>query len=254
MDEETKEIILVSSGSDLGSEKTITGDEVTVLNYGDRVDYVSKSDSSLIWRIFYHDEKYVYLISSELGDMINLETYFEVGKHVSEYSVADIDENLKFLNKEWFEKLDQAGDETSESETQKRVAMAMDQEAWKKFKDEQENAIYVIGGPTLELFRNSFNATAKTRKYPDGMVNFTEVNEYGYIYDYSNPTQIAEEDNKGIYYGCYCLASPSGEDDWDMFFTCYGGISSGNPSDNPTGVRPVVLIPKDKFEYKILPQ
>ena len=39
--------------------------EAMVLDYGKRVNYISKVDDSLTWRIFYDDENYVYLISSK---------------------------------------------------------------------------------------------------------------------------------------------------------------------------------------------
>ena len=39
----------------------------------------------------------------------------------------------------------------------KATAYLLDTEAWSSFKDEEEKAEYIIGGPTLELFIASYN-------------------------------------------------------------------------------------------------
>ena len=133
--------------------------DVSVSNYGDKVDYVSKGDSSLIWRIFYDDEDYVYLISSS-ADGSNTVQECNLQSFISNYDdSADItDEFLKSLNGLWFTAL---ADNSNSNDNAKAVAYLMDQEVWKDYKDSEGKASYAIGGPTLELFINSYNATAE---------------------------------------------------------------------------------------------
>ena len=150
------------SGYEVPYEELYTAEGVTdvsVSNYGDKVDYKSK-DSSLTWRIFYDDEDYVYLISSKEDGSNTVEScilseYLDSPKKYS--GSADItDEFLKSLNGIWFTAL--AGNSNTNNNA-RAVAYLMDQEVWKDYKD--ENASYAIGGPTLELFINSFNATSE---------------------------------------------------------------------------------------------
>ena len=132
--------------------------EVTAANYGDRVNYVSKGDNSLIWRIFYDDEDYVYLISSKSDgsntvESCQLEQYPGSTKAYS--GSADItDSFLQSLNSQWFNIVKDA---PSTNDNAKAVAYLMDQDVWDEYKDSEGNASYAIGGPTLELFMNSYN-------------------------------------------------------------------------------------------------
>lgn len=58
---------------------------INVADYGKKVNYVSKGDSSLIWRLFYDDEDYVYLISSKAD-----------GSNTLTWSIEDIPEDKEY--------------------------------------------------------------------------------------------------------------------------------------------------------------
>lgn len=135
------------SGYEVSFEELYTGEpitEVSEINYGDRVNYMAKGDDSLIWRIFYDDENYVYLISSKadgsntvsscvLSDYLT-NTKYEAGS-------GAISEELRYLNRQWFEFL---GDTTSTSDNAKATAYLMDQEVWDGYKDSEGKASYAI--------------------------------------------------------------------------------------------------------------
>ena len=72
--------------------------EVKVSDYGKKVDYQSKEDTSLIWRIFCADENYVYLISSKENGSNTIESS-QLSNYQDEYEGSmDIVPELRFLN------------------------------------------------------------------------------------------------------------------------------------------------------------
>ena len=237
----------------LGSKST----EITVANYGDRVNYVSKGDNSLIWRIFYSDADYVYLISSRPdSDGNGIEDCVKesqaLGGYTNSYTgSADINDSfLQSLNSQWFNVL---GDNAITTEKAKAIAYLMDQEVWDEYKDISGNASYAIGGPTIELFVNSYNATSILNSRPY-QIEITNCTNEGYVENASSGW-ISIEYNKGIYFsdGAIWVASPSPNyGDPGMYFISSMGSLEGYNANYPASLRPVVIIPKDKFMYSII--
>ena len=234
----------------IGSKST----EITVANYGDRVNYVSKGDSSLIWRIFYDDDNYVYLISS--GKYGNTVSGIKLSDYISLYSGGSSnikDSFLQTLNQQWFNEL---GNTPSMNDNAKAVAYLMDQEVWDEYKDSNGNASYAIGGPTLELYMNSYNAAAiaNSREY---RVEITDCTTTGYIQN-SSSFSLLPEYNNGIYnngeYSYWAIASPSNYGSNSIFMVDghYRYIDNYGIDYDYCGLRPVVIIPKDKFMYSII--
>ena len=241
------------TNSTTGGEVT----EVTAANYGDKVDYVSKGEGleSLTWRIFYDDSNYVYLISSK-SDGSNTVDSCQLNQYLGTYNngSSDINANLRFLNQQWFNIVKDA---PSTNTNAKAVAYLMDQNVWDEYKDSEGNAAYAIGSPTLELYANSYNKTsiANSREH---QIEITDCTSTGYSQNTSSGW-LSTEFNNGIYNNgsssFWWLASP-GSGGSNFVFFVYG--INGNLYDNnvrfSSGLRPIVIIPKSKFQYKIVPE
>ncbi len=252
-----------------------------ILNIGKKVNFISKYNRELIWRLFYADDSYVYLISSKLDDnnkeiAAQRTTYGAYGGlglinqlNTSYTGSANItDDFLKSLNSKWHTYLeDDANAQYRTSESAKSVAWFMDQNKWKNWKDEAGVAQYVIGGPTIELFFKSFNATATSNSQTQISL---EINNGGYDTTIETNRMIQYEYNKGIYHldgetTSFWLASPGGNNNYDSdkglrVRTSGGGsgrvygIYFGQTGYN-LGVRPVAIIPLSAYiesEYNII--
>ena len=233
--------------------------EVTAANYGDKVDYVSKKEEeegiSLIWRIFYDDEDYVYLISSK-EDGSNTVEPCQLNRYpgsTKTYSgSADItDSFLQSLNSQWFNIVKNV---PSTNDNAKVIAYLMDQDVWDEYKDSEENASYAIGGPTLELFMNSYNNSEET----SNEIEITNCTSTGYRPNTSSGW-LLETYNNGIYNNgtnsYWGLASPSNYNSEYVYRVIgYSGYLDYYSVRNSTELRPIVIIPKSKFQYKIIPE
>ena len=240
-------------GYEVPFEELYTGEQITEvseINYGDRVNYMAKGDDSLIWRIFYDDENYVYLISSKADGSNTIEscTLGEYPGSAKTYSGSgDItDSFLQSLNSQWFETLE---NDTSTADNAKAVAYLMDQDVWDEYKDSEGKVSYAIGSPTLEVFINSYNKSKETAQE----VEITDCTKIGYDRDPAYGLLLTEYNN-GIYNNgtnsSWSLASP---------FNSGGSVFFVNGEDlsNATiyisyGLRPVVIIPKANFTYQII--
>ena len=241
------------TNSTTGGEVT----EVTAANYGDKVDYVSKGEGleSLTWRIFYDDSNYVYLISSK-SDGSNTVDSCQLNQYLGTYNngSSDINANLRFLNQQWFNIVKDA---PSTNDNAKAVAYLMDQNVWDEYKDSEENAAYAIGSPTLELYANSYNKTsiANSREH---QIEITDCTSTGYSENTSSGG-LSTEFNNGIYNNgsssYWWLASPGSYSSDNVFLVdgSHGWLSSYIVSSS-IGLRPIVIIPKSKFQYKIVPE
>lgn len=238
---------------ELNDNETITEDNVGIY-LGYKVSFVSGEDDTLIWRLFYLDNNYVYLISSTATGENVINPYI-IQPYLSNYQdgAASVDENLRFLNQKFF---DVWGEENCTYATAKAMAHLLDQDVWGKYKDEAGNAKYVIGCPTLELIINSINMARGTS------YDF-ESTRLGYRYAIDNQYgSIPATWNKGIYTGNRhgWLASPYdggySQDQLKYYrmcqvyaesvdhdeFSSWGAIDTGY-----VGLRPVVMIPKARF-------
>ena len=233
--------------------ETIT--EINAADYGKKVNYISKGDSSLVWRIFYHDDNYIYLISSKADgsntvESCQLDSY--PGSSKTYTGSADItDSFLQSLNSRWFEAL---GGTPSTNDNAKAVAYFMDQEVWDEYTDSEGNASYAIGGPTLELLMNSYNQSEETTNE----IEITACTTMGYRQN--TPTAekwLSPEYNNGIYnngISSYLwIASPHDYFSNGMIFMSgENGYLTSSAMNYALGLRPMVIIPKSEFKYQII--
>lgn len=249
------------------------GNVLASSNIGKRVNFVSKYSSDLIWRLFYADKDYVYLISSKLTTTdsgnsqeaaAQITTYGGLGGVglISQSSAgyngtADItDPFLRSLNSLYFDAL---GGVDGTNDTDKALAWFFDQKAWKNWKDAAGNARYAIAGPSVELLVKSFNKTAiKNNRNP--MVS--SISYLGYSTTNSNGT-LTNDLNYGIYHlpgqdETFWLVSPGGNNTADSVGKTLR-TSGGNPSYGSIysiyfgytyyglGIRPIVIIPTSTY-------
>ena len=163
-------------------------------NIGNKVNYVAKKDNTLVWRLYYADDNWVYLISTK-ADGTNVETEIKVDDYINNYpnGTAHItDTNLKSTLSMWFAAIENTESKVSKEYNAKCTAYMMDQEVWKDYKDAEGNAKYAMAGPTIEMLRDSYNKAANGEKRIR-----VECNEYGYtIYD---DNDLSSSYNNGIY-------------------------------------------------------
>ena len=251
------------TNSTTGGEVT----EVTAANYGDKVDgYISQKEKNeginLIWRIFYDDDNYVYLISSKEDgsntvDSCKLNQYPGSTKTYNgseDIKNTDKDGFLQSLNSQWFAALNGT---PSTIRNAKAVAYLMDQDVWDEYKDSEGNAVYALGGPTYELYANSYNKTsiANSREH---QIEITDCTSTGYSENTSSGW-LSTEFNNGIYNNgsssYWWLASPRSSGSDNVFrVDGFSGILLSTSVGGGNGLRPIVIIPKSKFQYKIVPE
>ena len=240
---------------------TTTGGEVTEVsaaNYGDKVNYVSKKEetegTNLTWRIFYDDENYVYLISSK-EDGSNTVDACTLEDYISNYEVGSdaVPQELRFLNSQWYGVL---GSTPSTNDNAKAVAYLMDQSVWDEYKDNTGHASYAIGGPTLELFMNSYNNSEETTNE----IKITNCTSTGYS-ENTAPNWLSVDYNNGIYNNgsssYWWLASPRNNIRSARLVVLVSGAGGDlgiSDVSRAYGLRPIVLIPKSEFQYQIVPE
>ncbi len=130
--------------------------------YGDEVMGYECSDPEAqkeagAWRLFYQNADYTYLISDnkiKLSDTLE-NLYITAG--YEDKTGADVSSIGQLLNPMFKE----IGGFTSSNTyiNIKAVGYLTDPEQWSKYKN--EDSIFAIGGPSIELFVNSFNATSQ---------------------------------------------------------------------------------------------
>lgn len=127
----------------------------------------------------------------------------------------------------------------------------MDQEVWDNYKDSTGNASYAIAGPTIELYINSYNKTSELNKI--SKIDKQAANSNGYI-DIISLDKNVKEFNYQIYYHGQSMKflSPKSSTNEQLFhFRSGGSAIVGFTTNAPEGLRPIVMIPRNKFQYEI---
>ncbi len=219
--------------------------------YGEKTDF--SSIKGIEWQLFYDDVDNIYLIASDyvpnflLGSELVKPNYSNSSTDYIPFYGAEFTANSKneiMENNIWkngskastirdnpltgkYLKWIGSKFDTTESETNpnlKALAYMMDTNVWKKFAGSVEGA-YAIGGPTLEIFVNSYNAKHDTKCGTYETIDETNANEYGYLskigtqdwsifpdgLDNSSTNMWVITDNKKAY-GMW-IASPNGYTD-----------------------------------------
>ena len=271
----------IQGGSENGNENNnnnsvlITGalgTPVNVLNYGEKV--TNYTAAGLVWRLFYEDSNNIYLISEtldgdyplknvSLGDYSNNTFTPKSSEYVSGESVSRQGKDLMPL----------AGGATTSSAGSIPIgtnnyainiftssnnswnilstAYLCDTKAngpWESYK--VGSAAWAMGGPTIELFTASYNATHLENQMSVWFIN----GGYGYANSATSSNSFNMLDNNGIYRlknsGNWWTASPSysyqecGINMNDTTGCFINGLSYNSVATNSYALRPVVCIPK----------
>ena len=246
-----------SAGGDVPNfdENTLTlGEAVNTDKYGYIVpEYTVQAStmSSNVWRLFYQDNNYTYLITDEVIGSYRPSDYYS--SYANGSRISTIGQRLNSM-------LLETGTFFAESNTNPNILATAwltdtsETSMWNEYKN--NDVVFVIGSPTIELYVASFNATASANSANQitlgvGTYGYTNNSTYGYL---------KTSYNYGIYHNdtaTYWLASPDGlvetSDNCD-----YGATILWSPNyigrtdvvSSSRGVRPIVCIQTSLFYEK----
>ncbi len=232
------------------------GDAINADKYGDEVMGYECSDPEVqteagAWRLFYQNADYTYLISDnkiELSDTLE-NLYTTAGWNTK--TGADVSKIGQELNPMFKE----AGGFTSSNTNDniKGVGYLTNPEQWEKYKG--PDAIFAIGGPSIELFVKSFNAAGKAAN--DERVTLSvSATSAGYEQVYSTKdNDLQTKYNHGIYRkstsGAWWLVSPrKGLSNLVCNVVEDHGYLNEEFVSGITTARPIVCIPTNTFNEK----
>ena len=234
-------------------ENSLTiGDATNVDKYGWKVPNYTVQAGDMttnVWRLFYQDSNYTYLITDECVGSYKPSDYY--GEYTSGADVSTIGQKLNpmlltdgnfFINSYKFRNI-------------LATAWLTDPNKWAEFKN--EDAVFAIGSPTVELFVKSFNATANSNGAKEINLKIEKgVGVYGYTED-TTSGQLQTSYNNGIYNNgdIWWLSSP-----YDNMTMCEFVVNYNYEQFSDYGlvdsysyyVRPVVCIPTSVFDSKYL--
>ena len=230
-------------------EDTLTiGEATNVDKYGWKVPNYTVQAGDMttnVWRLFYQDSNYTYLITDECVGSYMPSDYY--GKYTSGADVSTVGQKLNPM-------LLEAGNFFSNSNTNENIlatAWLTDPNKWAQFKN--SDAVFAIGSPTVELYVKSFNETASTNK-----TDKITLSTGNYGYDITTVYEIDTTYNFGIYNRDLLtdlwISSPANYDGSIVNIFCdgYMGMSGVDIESNLYSVRPVVCIPTSVFNSKYL--
>ena len=265
------------------TEKSKTSEvTITAENYGDKVAYSAGGVND--WKIFYKDENYVYIITSDYLNNVNLPTglnmstyenypYSAYWSSVSNFtSIGASDITTAVADKYGLSWLKNNAGLTNNNA--KATADLLNVSAWTAKFGNASKGIEAIGGPTLEMWVKSWNEKSTIQLKTENSVrgyfvgptttgSLSEVaDEYdsakgGYMVKVSNDTKLYKEESLyfphvSTYGNCvaYWLASPSTDGDFVNAILKDGLVSRGRYHDCGYGVRPVVSLPSNIIREK----
>ncbi len=228
------------------------GELITADNYGDRVDYTVTAEVPMYlydwateeiietkktvtvsdWKIYYHNEDYVYLVATEsIG-------YSALNKGTTVASLtADelaLYEKFRVGNGQKYTLVDTVEGERTDN-SQAIAQLIKDYASFANTEVYGTNVVGAIGGPTLELLAAGWNA----KEYTPTMTLTTDTYGYKINNDYAI---TATSDGLYIpsdYY--YWLASPSAIDAYDVMLAGYDNVDTDG-HNGAYDVHPVVCL------------
>ncbi len=246
------------SAADIKADATNTyGKEVTGYN--------ETRNSVEIWRIFYADENNIYLIADDYIEPADAPRgkkntavnsygmrYIGFTNVVNDY-VGASDIGASNPARKWLDTYLDSSYGTSTNDNMKATAYLMDTNVWSNYYgDEENNAEYVIGGPTLELFCESYSDTHNpgldcNNVGPDGYrIKFSNNSSYSSriiipVTDEYHSIYIKSDITNAL---AMWLASPSTYGNTGLFCAECTGYVSGNTIDDDDryGLRPLVCL------------
>ena len=266
----------VPTPTDVISAKNIADMDDKTNIYGATVtNYTPATSTDVKWKIFYADNDNIYLIADNYVERTNLpnstngttatankpndgsSSYARTANFTNilgDYagSARITDSRLKALNNDYFN----TKGFSSTNNNMKSVAYMMDTTAWNsKFKDTNNKADYVIGGPSVELLFKSYNAKYKTA-FESQAVESSDKRNTGYqirktssdswanyvssMLSTSDPLYVITAQSNAL---AYWLASPSANDaDFVLSAYYYGGVGDSDYRYDSSGFRPLVCL------------
>ena len=239
----------VMTASDVANKPSIYGSTVT--NY---------NANGIEWKVFYATTDRIYLIASDYVHYSKLTNAYKNG--ASCYNTSDYPYSYYWASEGASLETTGRQDEifmatgytlNSSNINSKRVSGLLNTNNWTDFVD-TNYADYAIGGPTLSMYKASWNAKGYTTLYTN-----TNTNGY-YVGTSANPTTNTvnmSSDTAGygdtlyyphqsVYFECYgyWLATPSARDPYFIMAVYYGGtVGNCNCYNNYSfGVRPLVSL------------
>lgn len=204
--------------------------------------------SSNVWRLFYQDSKYTYLITDEVIGNYKPSDYYDYYANGSMVSTIGQRLSPKLLDKGTF---------FTEDNTNLNIRMTAwltdtsETSMWNEYKN--NDAVFAIGSSTVELYVASFNATAIANSANSITV---EAETYGYNYK-TVANQLKTSYNYGIYNksksSSYWFASPSNfTSNYQLIMYGLNGYFYMNNVSSSTSprVRPIICIPTSVFNQK----
>lgn len=238
-----------SSGSSSGGETENPGDfnvdELVIespLNtdkYGWKVsNYLTKTDATGRWRLFYQDKNCTYIISDNYVGPYSAGDYYE--KYPNGASVSKVGQRLSSTISTLFV-------ETNTINGIRQMAWltdTSDEGMWAEYKN--GDAVFAIGSPTIELWTASRNT-----KYITPIELHMETYGYGFSYNTTSNTMVYTSTAHGIYMkssdNSYFIASPGKS---GSLYYLNGKTASLYSGTTNSFVRPIVCIPTSIFNDK----
>lgn len=237
----------------------------------------SGTNTDVKWKIFYADESNIYLIADNYVEKVNLPNstteagvtieganhkpndgnssypraaYFSniLGDYAGSARITD--RKLKALNNSYFNE----NNFTSTNSNMKSVAYMMDTNAWNsKFKDVNNKAEYVIGGPTVEMLMKSYSQKhgVDYQARAENATGYKISNDGGTSWEYYYPAKLDTSDSLYVISSqsdakAYWVASPSdGYPYYVMNVSCGGDVYGVNNANYTVGFRPLVSLKSD---------
>ena len=195
------------------------GGMITTADYGKTVDYSVTVDGKAYsnWKIFYHNNEYIFLIASKSIGLVKLDK----GTTVASLTEDELKLYEKFTlnSSDKYVLADKKGSETLYN-NQGVAQLIKDYTNFANTKDYGKNVVGAIGGPTLELITSALNAKGHTT--PPIAIS---TNEYGYKINDGLYIYPASENfyMPPTYY--YWLASPSARNATNVIYSGRSSIS-----------------------------
>ena len=252
--EVTAEGVRTQSGNIVPIEELYTNEGIGMAintdKYGQKVTNYTVQAGEMttdVWRLFYQDSNYTYIITDESVGSYRPSNYYS--SYTNGSMVSTIGQRLNPM-------LLEAGTFFTETNTNNNIRMTAwltdtsETGMWNAYKN--SDAIFAIGGPTIELYVASFNATASES---EAITITLGVGEYGYTRNNIENGQLHTK-NHGIYNiedSIVLIASPSGVSGaTELSVNGNIGNFSNIPITLSCKVRPIVCIPTSVFNSKYL--
>ena len=236
---------------------------VASINYGDYVDYPidlnGDGDTTNDWRIFYNDGEHVFIIAA--GYVPNTSSYLDnegtgmtPSKEYNLYWSNLAPEIPQIVTQNTLTLFKRSWTDYSTNTNGRAISTLLNTNNWDGFVN-SDYAEYAIGGPTLEMWIESWNEKGYTQLYTNTneigyyvgntqkptSIYYNLLNDNGYTDVLYFPYNVVEIDCYG-----YILSSPGIYDENALVHVdCNGSIGTGDYTGIDVGVRPLVCLNSD---------